>query len=160
MSRHIQCWLGQVTANDQFFKFSPIRHIFSHLVSLTCFMPLISFCNPPYIRKPEVLWCFQGVCKEISGIKQIKEMLICLFLGSWNLYVNNIVKSIQAGLDLQANSNFNVYSVLVLNNLFSYHFQWSCEPHKTETHKFLWVRARHKRFRKPDNTGIVTQLMS
>ena len=41
------------------------------MVSLTYFMPLVSFYNPRYIRKPEV-WCFQGVCEETSGMKWIK----------------------------------------------------------------------------------------
>ena len=35
----------------------------------THFMPLISFDTPENIRKPLVFWCFQGLSKEISGIK-------------------------------------------------------------------------------------------
>ena len=48
---------------------------------LTYFMSLISFDTPPpppappeNIRKPLVFRCFQGVSKEISGMKRINEL--------------------------------------------------------------------------------------
>ena len=42
---------------------------------LTHFMPLISFDTPENIKTPEVFWCFQGVSKEISGMKWGKKIL-------------------------------------------------------------------------------------
>ena len=38
---------------------------------LTHFMPLISFDTPENIRKTEFFWCFQGVSKEIIGMKRV-----------------------------------------------------------------------------------------
>ena len=39
-------------------------------------MPLIFFDPPENIRKPLVFWCFQGVSKELSGMKWVKKSLI------------------------------------------------------------------------------------
>ena len=36
-------------------------------------MSLISFDTPENIRKPEVSWFFQGVSKEISGMKWVNQ---------------------------------------------------------------------------------------
>ena len=41
--------------------------------SLTHFMPLIFFDNP--MKTSENLWCFQGVSKEISGMKWVNRNL-------------------------------------------------------------------------------------
>ena len=45
-------------------------------------MPLIP-CEPPHenIRKPVVFWCFQGISKEISGIKSLFFFLFFFFGG-------------------------------------------------------------------------------
>ena len=73
-----------------------ISYNLSHfgMVSLTYFMPLLSFCNARYTRKPEVFWCFQVVWKETSGMKWIKKILICMLSGSMTFHVNNTEKSI------------------------------------------------------------------
>ena len=42
---------------------------------------------PENIRKPEVLWCFQGVSKEISGMKWVDDLQRI----SPNVTVNNVV---------------------------------------------------------------------
>ena len=36
---------------------------------------MISFDTPENIRKPVVFWCFQGVSKEISGMKWINTFI-------------------------------------------------------------------------------------
>ena len=48
-------------------------------VLLTHFMPLISFIPPKKIRKPEVFWCFQGVAKEVSGMKLVNWLNVIVW---------------------------------------------------------------------------------
>ena len=50
----------------------------SSMWSITLSMPLSLSISPTNIKKPLVFWCFQGVEKEISGMKWVNTIIIVI----------------------------------------------------------------------------------
>ena len=66
-------WDGLVYIADIFFRTVTSNYNINPFLATDLLIP------PENIRKPEVFWCFQGVSKEISGMKWVKGLTNCRF---------------------------------------------------------------------------------
>ena len=68
---HISVFPARKTFDSPIKDSTALTH--SCIFLLTHFMPLIFFDTPENIRKPLFFWYFQGVSKEISGMKWVTK---------------------------------------------------------------------------------------